>query len=584
MKNTLRLLTFLRPFSGWVLLSTLLGAATIAANIGLLGTSAFLIASAALRPSIADLQVAIVGVRFFGISRALFRYLERLASHATNFRLLARLRTWFYHAIEPLAPAQLLDQARGDLLNRSISDIETLENFYVRAVAPPLTALIVTAGLGAYVAQFSLQLTGVLVGGLLLSGIAIPILTHLISRRSGKEWVQAQANLSSDWLDLLQGLPDWLLFQQAEEMLKNVQRANQRSLQSQMRLIWTGAFSNAINTLITHLTLVAVLWIAIPLVSHGSLNGVLLAVLSLITLAGFEAVTPLNTAAQFWQSSQSAAGRLFEVADRPAILSEPEHPKTFPSPPFTLQIRNLTFAYPATSTPVLQDISFDLKPGQHIALVGPSGAGKSTLLALLLRFWDIPTGSILLNAQDLRALSIPLLRAQLAACLQPTYLFTATLRQNLLLASPQASEEQLWQALYNVALEDWAISLPNRLDTWLGEQGTAISSGEKQRIALARTLLRPAPLVLLDEPTANLDAETEQIVLQRITSPLVNRSLIWVTHRLVGIESFDSIIVLRQGKIIESGSATALLAANGLYAQMARRQHNTLEATMLQSP
>ena len=311
MKTTSRLLHFLRPFSHWVALSTLLGAATIASSIGLLGTSAFLIARSALHPSIADLQVAIVGVRFFGISRALLRYLERLTSHATNFRLLAQLRVWFYRAIEPLAPAQLLDQHSGDLLNRAISDIETLENFYVRAVAPPLTALIVTCGLAAYVGQFSLRLSGVLVGGLLLSGIAVPLLTHKLSQRPGQAWGEAQSNLSSAWLDLLQGLPDLLLFEQASSALERVRQANRRSLFAQQRLVWTGAISNALNTLLTNLTLLIVLLIAIPLVSHGSLDGILLAVLTLITLAGFEAVTPLATAAQFWQSSQAAATRLF---------------------------------------------------------------------------------------------------------------------------------------------------------------------------------------------------------------------------------------------------------------------------------
>lgn len=582
MKTTSRLLHFLRPFSHWVALSTLLGAATIASSIGLLGTSAFLIARSALHPSIADLQVAIVGVRFFGISRALLRYLERLTSHATNFRLLAQLRVWFYRAIEPLAPAQLLDQHSGDLLNRAISDIETLENFYVRAVAPPLTALIVTCGLAAYVGQFSLRLSGVLVGGLLLSGIAVPLLTHKLSQRPGQAWGEAQSNLSSAWLDLLQGLPDLLLFEQASSALERVRQANRRSLFAQQRLVWTGAISNALNTLLTNLTLLIVLLIAIPLVSHGSLDGILLAVLTLITLAGFEAVTPLATAAQFWQSSQAAATRLFEIADRPAIITEPAKPQPVPLD-FHLSVRGLTFSYPNSNQPVLKDICFDMPQGSHLALVGPSGCGKSTLLSLLLRFWDIPNDTIWLNEQDLRNFSPEELRNHITAALQPPYLFTATLRQNLLLGNPQASETQLWEALHTVALDDWANHLPDRLDTWLGEQGTAISGGEQQRIALARTLLRPSSVLLLDEPTANLDAETERILLQRLPAALTGRSVLWVTHRLTALEAFDTILVLDQGVIFERGTHTSLLANNGLYARMFTIQRNLLAQTMLQS-
>jgi ATP-binding cassette subfamily C protein CydC len=582
LKTTLRLLHFLQPFSRWVLLSTLLGAATIASSIGLLGTSAFLIARAALHPSIADLQVAIVGVRFFGISRALLRYLERLTSHATNFRLLAQLRVWFYRAVEPLAPAQLLDQHSGNLLNRAISDIETLENFYVRAVAPPLTALIVTLGLAAYVGQFSLQLSGVLVGGLLLSGIAVPLLTHKLSQHAGKTWGKAQENLSSSWLDLLQGLPDLLIFEQAASALERVRQANQRSLSAQQRLIWTGAISNALNTLLTNFTLIIVLVISIPLVSHASLDGVLLAVLTLITLAGFEAVTPLATAAQFWQSSQSAAARLFELADRPIIIAEPDQPFPIPTQ-LHLSIRNLTFAYPNTSTPVLRDIYFDIPDGAHIALVGPSGSGKSTLLTLLLRFWDVPPCTLWLGQQDLRSFSPEALRNHITAALQPPYLFTATLRQNLLLGNPQASEAQLWEALHTVNLDHWANNLPDRLDTWLGEQGAIVSGGEQQRIALARTLLRPGSLTLLDEPTANLDAETERTLLQRLPTALTGRSVLWVTHRLTGLESFDTILVLDQGCIVERGTHASLLAQGGLYAKMFNIQRNTLAQTMLQS-
>ncbi|HNT55768.1 MAG TPA: ABC transporter transmembrane domain-containing protein, partial [Anaerolineaceae bacterium] len=309
-----RLLGFLRPFTGQVLLSILLGVATIAGAIGLLGTSADLIARAALHPSIAALQVAIVGVRFFGISRAVFRYLERLVSHSVNFRLLAQLRTWFYQAVEPLAPARLTDYQGGDLLSRAVGDIETLENFYVRAVAPPLVASLVSLGMSLFVGGFHPALGLLLAGGLLVSGIGVPVVTRILARQPGRRLVAERARLSAAVVDGLQGLPELLLYNRTADALDLIQQTGRAMGASQLRLTWAGALANALNLGLMLLTLVGVLWLAIPLVAAAELPGVLLAVLVQLTLASFEAVLPLAGAAQHLESALEAGRRLFTLA------------------------------------------------------------------------------------------------------------------------------------------------------------------------------------------------------------------------------------------------------------------------------
>lgn len=573
MKESLRLLGFLRPYLGWVALSVLAGVATVVSNIALLGTSAYLIASATLHPSIALLQVAIVGVRFFGLARGIFRYLERLASHSVNFRLLARLRTWFYQSIEPLAPASLVHQQSGDLLNRAIGDIETLENFYVRVVSPVIVAAVVTAGMGLYLGSFSPALGGVLLAGMLFSGLALPLLADRFNRAPGRRWVNARADLSALVVDSIQGLPDLLAFGAEGAATQKIQTASQAGMRAQRRMLWSGAVVGSLNQLFTHLTLWVVLILAIPLVTAASLDGVLLAVLVLITLASFEAVTPLAQAAQFWQTSRQSARRLFEIADEPLPVPEPASP--IPAPrSAALQVKDLTFSYAPGLSPTLKGLTFSLAPGKVLAVVGPSGAGKSTLANILLRFWDVDAGRVMLDGRDIRAYTSTDVRRMTALVSQSTYLFNATLRQNLLMASPHASEEALLSVLESVTLGDWLRSLPDGLDTWLGERGLQVSGGERQRLALARALLQDAPLVILDEPTANLDAITESQVLSLLRQVLAGRTVLWITHRLAGLDWADEILVLDDGQLVERGRHAQLLAAGGLYAQMFQARVN----------
>ncbi len=572
-----RLLAFLRPFWGWVVLSVILSAATVFAGIGLLGTSADLIARAALQPGIAALQVSIVGVRFFGISRAVLRYLERLVSHSVNFRLLAQLRVWFYKRLEPLSPARLQDYRSGDVLQRAIGDIETLENFYVRVLAPPLSAILITAGMGWFVGQVDWRLGLVLAGGLLAGGAGISLLAFWIGQKAGAAYVQDRAQLNAEMVSVIQGITDLVAYSQELIVKQRVEHLLEVTSRSQRRLVLGNGLVNGLMVALTNLTLVLVLWFAIPLVEGGALEGYRLAVLAVLTLASFEAVNSLPQAAQLLRGNVESAARLFELSDQTPAVVEPVCPVKVPeSQTPRLSINHLTFRYADRSMPTLNDISLSLTPPKKIAIVGESGAGKSTIIQLLLRYWEYEKGEILLNGVDYKNLDSRDIRRFFGVVSATPYLFSATLRQNLLIARPDADKQQLLTIIERVGLKNWLDSLPNGLDTWVGEHGKLMSGGERQRLAAGRALLSNAPFILLDEPTSGLDSLSELQLMQTLFNLFRERSILWVTHRLIDMEQMDEIIVLQAGQVIERGKHNRLLAAGGIYAGLWQAQQRIL--------
>ncbi len=566
LSTLMRLLAFLRPFIAWVGFSVLLGAATVACGIGLMGVSAFLIASAALHPSVAALQVAIVGVRFFGISSAVLRYLERLVSHSVNFRHLAGLRVWFYRQVEPLSPAGLQEYQSADLLNRAIADIETLENFYVRAVAPPLSALVIVVGTGWFMGAYDPRLSWLLVGALLVSGAGLPLALYWLNRVPAAAGIARRAELHGYLLDAIQGMPDLLAYAQGEAQMERVQRTARALGRTQWQVSLSGALANALSLLLSGLSLCGVLVLAIPQVGQG-MDGVTLAVLSLVTMASFEAVSPLIPAAQHLESSLAAGRRLFALSEKKPAVVCPAQPLA--APQFCgLSIRGLSFAYSPGGPLVLADLDLDLPPGKHVALVGPSGAGKTTLANLLLRFGDFSQGKVELDGQDIRCYDPQEVRRLLAVVAQPAFLFHGTLRQNLLVANPGATDADLEEAVRGAQLGDLVANLPEGLNTWVGERGVQLSGGERQRVVVARALLRNAPVWILDEPTSGLDVETERRLSETLRVLGQGRSVITITHRLVGMDEMDEILVLHGGRVIERGRHVELLMRGGVYARM----------------
>ena len=420
---------------GWAVISVLTGAATVLSGVGLMAASAYIITMAALHPSIALLQVAIVGVRFFGISRGIFRYLERIFSHQATFRLLAQLRTWFYAVLEPHIPARSLSYRSGDLLSRILGDIQNLENFYVRALAPPLSAVLALGVVYAYLAGFSADIALALVTVWLAGGIGLPLVIGRLGKRVGVEIVARRANLNASRVDFVQGLADLTAFGQSQSRAAELNTQHDALLQRRLKMAAIGSLQSGAAGLLANVGMWVVLALAIPLVRSAEMNGVYLAVAALAALSSFEALTPLPGAAQSMESNLQSARRLFEIADTRVEVLDPETALPMPEY-FDIQVKDVSFRYPEGAE-VLNRISFELKAGKRIAIVGESGSGKTTLLNLLLRLWEVEEGRILINGSDIRRYRQEDVRKRIRAVPQQVYLFCATIRDNLRIAKTQ---------------------------------------------------------------------------------------------------------------------------------------------------
>jgi ATP-binding cassette, subfamily C, bacterial CydCD len=573
----IRLTSFLKGSWSRVAFSVFIGAGTIGSSIALMGTSAWLISTAAIHPSVADLGVSVVAVRFFGITRGLFRYYERLVSHDVTFRLLSRLRVWFYEKLEPLAPARLMEYRAGDLLARIIGDVETLENFYVRVVSPPLTAILIGFFVALFLASFGLQLALAFIGFFLSLGLVLPILAQIISRRPAVETINLRADLHTRLVDGIQGMADLLAYGRGAQQITEISNNGIVYGNAQRRMARVTGFHSGLSTLLTNLGLWTILVLAIPLVTAGEIAGPMLASLSLLTMASFEAVMPLPLAAQMWNSSREAARRLFEVVDtEPAVkdgirfsLNEPRESN--------IEFLNLSFTYPSQTIPALQHVTFKLQPGNSIAIVGPSGAGKSTLANLLLRFWDYSSGDITLGAESLKVYKQDEVRARIGLVSQNTYFFNTSVFENLRFARRKVTREEVESAAQAAQIHDFILGMPKGYDTMIGEQGLRLSGGERQRLAIARAVIKDAPILILDEPTANLDPLTEKQVLEILFTLMKMKTSLLITHRLVGMENIGEILVMDQGRIVERGTHSNLIREDGLYQRLWMCQNRILE-------
>lgn len=569
-----RLLRFLLPFWKMALVSIFFGVLTIASGVGLMGTSAYLISFAALQPSIAVLQVAIVGVRFLGISRGVFRYLERLASHDANFRLLANLRVWFYEKIEPHAPARLIGLRSGDLLSRAVGDIEILENFYVRIVSPLVVGCVVTVGVTLFFAWMHLEAAALLGAGLVIAGTAAPIIGYLAARQPGKQQVLLRGGLQAEIVEDVQGIEDLLAFNQVDARKKRVNDYDRNLGKNQFRSAIAAGMANAFVTLMTGLTAWAILYALVPYAGLSETNGIRTAVLIMMALASFEVIPPIVAATQNLGGNLESGKRLLEwEQENPSEQRQERHQISYAGR--DIHFENLTFGYSPGEPPVIRGLTFNMQQGMKIALVGASGAGKTTLFNLLQKFWDSPRGTVVIDGIDLCEIPPENARQLFVVVSQSTYLFNHTLRENLRIGKATATDAEMQRALDLVNLSAWAAQLPEGLDTWLGEHGRKMSGGERQRLAIARALLREAPVWLLDEPTAHLDPETEKEIIDNLFQLTSGKTVLWATHHLEHLDRMDKILVLKGGAKVEFGTHAELLKSGGWYARMWSLQHGT---------
>ena len=551
MTGTVRRLVALAPAPrGRLALSVLLGAAAVTFGIGLMATAGYLISRAAEGPEILSLTATIVAVRFFALARPLTRYLERLASHDLAFRVLAHLRVRFYERIEPLAPAGLEAYRRGDLVSRMVGDVDALQSLYLRGLAPPLVA--VAAGAVAVgVATAILPAAGViLVAGLLVAGVGVPAVAWRLASAAGRRRARAQGELHSELVELLRGAPELVVYGREEETLHRVRETDRELVRLARRDALAAGVADGLGVLVTGATVVAVLTVAVSAHAAGDLDRVLVAVLGLLALAAFEAVTLLSQAARELSATLAAGRRVLELTDREPAVRDPALPAAPPTGPPALSLHGVRARYAPDEPPALDGVTLELEPGRKLALVGPSGSGKTTVVNLLLRFLDPEDGRVALNGRDLRDYRQEDVRRAIAVAGQDAHLFSTTIRENIRLARPDADESEIVKSLRCARLWEWVASLPQGLDTLVGEEGTGLSGGQRQRITLARALLADAPVLVLDEPTAHLDPETAEEVVGDMLSAAGDRAVLLITHRPEGLDRVDEIATLSGGRIV----------------------------------
>ena len=564
----LRLLALARPWRRQLLLAVAAGATATGCGIALLAVSGFLLARASQHPNIIAISAAVVAVRALSAGRGVSRYFERLASHDAAFRILADVRASIYRRLERLAPAGLTAFSSGDLLARLISDVDATQDLFIRGITPPLAAALVGAGAVLACVLILVPAGAALALGLLAAGVGIPVLAALTARAAATRLAPARGQMAATFTDLLAGAADLHAFGAQETALAAVTEADADLTRQAHRNAAVSGVSTGLSSAIAGLTLWGVLLLGVAATGAGTLTRVPLAVLTLTALASFEAVTALPAAAVQLGQARASARRIAGVLDAPDPIREPVTPRPLPEGPVRVTLRNARVRYQPAGPDAVDGIDLDLAPGRRVALVGPNGAGKSTVASVLLRFVDLAGGTATLNGHDLASYAADDVRTRIGGCPQDPHIFDASLRDNLRLARPDATDEQLADAAARARLLDWIRSLPLGWDTPVGAHGAALSGGQRQRLALARALLADPALLILDEPTAHLDRDTGHALLADFLAATEGRATLLITHDLDGLDQLDQIVVLADGHVVERGTHAQLIQAGGSYQEM----------------
>ncbi|MEU1131613.1 thiol reductant ABC exporter subunit CydD [Streptomyces sp. NPDC005900] len=548
---------------GQLALALLLGSLALGSAVGLMATSGWLISRAAEQPPVMYLMIAVTATRAFGIGRAVFRYAERLVSHDAVLRMLADTRVAVYRRLERLAPAGLRTTRRGDLLSRLVADVDALQDYWLRWLLPVSAAAAVSLGAVGFTAWLLPEAGAVLAVGLLAAGVGVPLLSGAVARRAERKLAPARGVLATRVADLLTGTAELTVAGALKRRTAKAGEADAELTRIASRGATATALGDGLGALVTGLTVTAAALVGVRAVQDGRLSGVALAVVVLTPLAAFEAVLGLPLAVRYRQRVMKSAERVHEVLDAPEPLPEPAAPAPAPRSPFPLRVEGLRARHEGQRDDALAGVDLTLERGRRIAVVGPSGSGKTTLAQVLLRFLGAYEGTYTLGGTDAAALDGDTVRGMVGLCAQDAHIFDSSVRENLLLAKKDATDAELRGALERARLDEWVASLPDGLDTLVGEHGARLSGGQRQRLALARALLADFPVLVLDEPAEHLDLPTADALTADLLAATRGRTTLLITHRLAGLDAVDEVIVLEGGRVAQRGTYGELAAVEG---------------------
>ncbi|TWJ17754.1 thiol reductant ABC exporter subunit CydC [Geobacter argillaceus] len=544
----LRILAVARRQWLWMAAGIGLGIGVIAANALLMAVSGWFIASMAVAGATGasfNYFFPSAAIRGLAICRSVGRYGERLVTHEAAFRMLADVRVWLFHRLEPLAPAGLERYAGGDVAGRLRADVDSLESLYLRIIAPLITGGVSILLAVLFVARWSALAAAALFIFLLTAGVLLPLLARRLAAGPGRRSTVLAGELRVAVTEGMQGVEELILLGALERQAAQVDRLSEQLVVEQERLAGIGGLTLAGSIACSGLGVAAVLVVGSLAVADGLLNGPVLVMLLLFTAAAFEAAGPLPPALQLIPSAREVIRRILELADAPPPVPEPRAPAALPAAT-NIHFLDVSSAYDP-ALPVLQGFTLQIPAGGRVALLGPSGAGKSTVAEVLLRFRDYG-GSVTVGGVELRDLAADDLYRLIAAVPQRPHLFNATIRENILVGNYEAGEDDLARVLEDAGLSAWVATLPQGLETPVGEGGSAVSGGEARRIALARALLKGAPILLLDEPTEGLDTATERQVVTRLAERTKGMTVLLITHRPACLALVDRVIRLPGNK------------------------------------
>ena len=575
-KHTLiRLLRMVRPWWGELTLTSLAAMLNSASTIALAAVGALIVGLAAEGTSVLELRPYLIALAALTIFKAVMAWAESYISHRIAYAILAMMRSRVFDAIEPAAPAYILKRRSGDIISTVMADVETVELYFAHTLMPTIVALVMPLTALIILGSLHWMLPLVLLPFLFLV-IGTPITMHHIGDAIANRLRMELGETNAHMVDSIQGLREIVTFGRGPARLSEVEENSRALVATQKRNSRYLGSLGGLTEGCSMLGSLTVLVVGVLMVGRGMLPSHQLPLILLMASAAFGPVMNIAKVAKQVAMIMASAERVFTVLDEPAVVLETPDAEPIGAVEPRLTFEDITFRYQPDEPPVLRNINFDCSAGENVAVVGPSGSGKTTLVNLLLRFWDPQHGRIMIGGHDIRKLSFADLRNLVSVVQQDAYLFNISIRENIRIGKPEATDAEIEDAARKAYIHDFVASLPDGYETRLGERGAKLSGGERQRISIARALLKDAPILILDEATSNLDSENEQAIRDGIDNLMEGRTTLVIAHRLSTITTADKVVVLDHGRVVEAGTHDDLAAREGMYARIIRVQRDVI--------